>query len=125
MAASKTYTSPTTFGVNGVTATTTSNWVDLSGGYGATVDVSMVNGATGPTTAGSFQVQVANNYNSGSPTLVVNFGGPIAGSTANSGSASESVEIPIGIEAVRVVYTQASTAADTTATADVSNVTVI
>lgn len=123
MAATKTYTSPTTFGVNGITATTTSSWVDLSGGYGATVNLSIVNGATGPTTAGQFQVQVADNYNAGSPTLIVNFGGPLVGSTANSGSASWPVEIPIGIEAVRVVYTAASTPADSTATADVSNVT--
>ena len=103
---------------------TNGSWIDLSGGYGAQVDIQLTNGATGPTIAAQVQVQVADNYNAGSPTLPVNFGGPLVGSTANSAVSSWSVEIPIGVEAVRLVA-GSNTGQNVTVDADMSNVTAI
>lgn len=100
-------------------ADTTSSSVDLSAGYGAVVDVTLTNGATGPTIAAQVQVQVA--ADSGG-TLWVNFGGPLVGTTTNSAVSKWSVEIPIGAAAVRIV-SGSNTAQNVTLNADVSNVT--
>lgn len=103
---------------------TTSSWVDVSGGYGATVDIKLTNGATAPTVAAQVQVQVANDYNAGSPTLVVNFGGALVAGLTNSEVDSWTVEIPPGIEAVRLVA-GSNTAQNVTVDADISNITAI
>ena len=98
---------------------TTSTGQDVSTGYGAQVDVQLTNGATGPTVAAQVQVQVAANA---AGTLWVNYGGPLVGSTANSAVSSWSVEIPIGVEAVRLVA-GSNTGQNVTVDADISNVT--
>jgi len=54
---------------------TTSSWIDLSGGYGAQVNFRLINGSTGPTVPAQVQVQVANNWNAGSPTLAMDLHG--------------------------------------------------
>ena len=99
-------------------------WIDLSGSYGAEIDIVLTNGATGPTVAAQVQVQVANDYNAGSPTLVANFGGAFAGGTANSGAYHCSIEIPIGVAAVRLVA-GSNTGQNVTVDADISTVTAV
>lgn len=100
---------------------TTSSAVDLSTGYGAQVDIQLTNGATGPTVAAQVQVQVAADT---SGTLFVNFGGPLVGSTANAAVSSWSVELPIGVNRLRLVA-GSNTVNNVTVDADVSNVTSI
>jgi len=103
---------------------TSSSWIDLSAGYGALVDIKLTNGATGPTVAAQVQVQVAADYNAGSPTLVTNFGGALVGLTSNNGVAYFSVEIPIGAAAVRLVA-GSNTGQNVTVDADLSQVTAL
>lgn len=95
---------------------------DLSTAYGASLDISITNGATGPTVAGQVQIQVAADYNAGSPHLWVNFGGPLVASTTNSGVSSWSIDIPIGVAAVQIV-SGGNTAQNCTLNADISAVT--
>jgi hypothetical protein len=120
MAATKTRTAlhsgtSLTAGAGNVTSTT----VDLSASYGAVVDIRLTNGATGPTVAAQVQVQVAADA---AGTLWVNFGGPLVGSTTASAASSWSVEIPIGVAAVRTV-SGSNTGQAVTLDADVSSVT--
>lgn len=103
---------------------TNGTWVDLSAGYGAQIDAVLTNGATGPTVAAQIQVQVGANYNAGSPTLVTNFGGALVGILTNSATTHFSIEIPIGVEAVRLVA-GSNTAQNVTVDADISQVTAI
>src|SRR5579863_8947500 len=103
---------------------TTSSVIDLSAGYGSTSGIKLTNGATGPTVAAQVQVVVANNYNSGSPTLPVNFGGAFVGGVTNSGVYYCSVEIPIGVEAVYLVA-GSNTGQNVTVDADISTITAV
>ena len=100
---------------------TTSSSVDLSTGYGAIVDIQLTNGATGPTVAAQVQIQVAADVGG---TLWTNFGAPLVGSTTNSAVSQWSVEIPIGVAAVRTV-SGSNTVQNVTLDADVSNVTAL
>ncbi len=123
MSATKTRTSV----ASGVTMTAGAGNVstvgpDLSTAYGAQLDIKITNGATGPTVPGQVQVQVAADYNSGSPHLWVNYGGPLVGSTANSGVASWSVQLPIGVAAVQIV-SGSNTGQNCTLDCDISAVT--
>jgi hypothetical protein len=103
---------------------TTSSWIDLSGGYGAQVNFRLTNGSTGPTIPAQVQVQVANNWNAGSPTLAMNFGGPCVGDINNLFTRDFSVEIPPGVEALRLVA-GSNTGQNVTVDADVSNITAL
>lgn len=103
---------------------TTSSWVDLSAVYSSTVDIVLTNGATGPTVAAQVQVNVANDYNAGSPTLITNLGSPMVGLTSNNGVAYFSVELPIGVAAVRLVA-GSNTAQNVTVDADVGKITAV
>lgn len=98
---------------------TTSSAVDLSTGYGAQVDIQLTNGATGPTVPAQVQIQVAADV---AGTLFVNFGGPLVGSTTNSAVTSWSVDLPIGVNRVRLVA-GSNTVQNVTVDADISNVT--
>lgn len=103
---------------------TTSSVIDLSGSYGAQIDIKLTNGATGPTVAAQVQVVVANDYNAGSPTLLTNFGGAFIGSTTNSAVSYCSVEIPIGVAAIELIA-GSNTGQNVTVDADVSKVTAV
>lgn len=103
---------------------TNSSWIDLSAVFESQVDIKLTNGATGPTIAAQVQVQVADDYNSGAPTLPVNFGGALIGGTANSEVDYFSVTIPIGVAAVRLVA-GSNTGQNVTVDADISKVTAI
>lgn len=103
---------------------TNSSWIDLSAVYGSLIDIKLTNGATGPTVPAQVQVQVAADYNAGSPTLITNFGGPCVSTSVNSDVQYFSVEIPIGAEAVRLVA-GSNTAQNVTVDADISTVTAL
>jgi len=100
---------------------TTSSWIDLSAAEpGSTLSIQLTNGATGPTVAAQVQIQVADNYNAGSPTLPVNFGGPLVGLTTNSGVQSwGGIDLPFGVAAVRLVA-GSNTGQNVTVDADIS-----
>lgn len=105
-------------------ADTNGSWIDLSAVFESEIDIKLTNGATGPTVAAQVQVQVANDYNAGSPTLVTNYGGALIGTTTNSAVSYFSVSIPIGVAAVRLVA-GSNTGQNVTVDADISKVTAI
>jgi len=105
-------------------ADTNGTWIDLSAVYAAIVDIKLTNGATGPTVPAQVQVQVAADYNAGSPTLVTNYGGPCISTTTNNDVQYFSVEIPIGAAAIRLVA-GSNTAQNVTVDADISKVTAL
>jgi hypothetical protein len=94
--------------------------VDLSSGYGAMLNFDLTNGATGPTVAAQVQVQVANDA-AGTLWEIL---GTYVGSTIALVVASFTVEIPIGVAAVRLVG-GSNTGQAVTANADISIVTAI
>src|SRR5262245_61057022 len=100
-------------------ADVSSSWVDINTGYGAQINIKITNGATGPTVAGQVQIEVANDTGH---TLITSFGGPLVGKTSNNGVASWSVDIPIGVAAVRIT-SGSNTGQNCTLDADISNVT--
>lgn len=103
-------------------ADTDSSWVDLSSALGAQINFQLTNGSTGPTVAAQVQIQVANDYNAGSPTLPVDFGGANQGDTTASSVNSWSVDLPDGVAAVRLVA-GSNTGQDVTVDADIGVVT--
>jgi hypothetical protein len=103
-------------------ADTNSSWIDLSTVFEAQIDFKLTNGGTGPTIAAQVQVQIANSYNAGSPTLPINYGGALIGDTANSAVKHFSATIPIGAAAVRLVA-GSNTGQAVTVDADISTVT--
>jgi len=105
-------------------ASTSSSWIDLSSADSAQISIRLTNGATGPTAAAQVQIVVANDYNSGSPHLPCNFGGPIVGGTAASEVDYLSVDLPISVAAVRLVA-GSNTGQNVTVDADISIVTAI
>ena len=85
------------------TAGTFSDWQDLGTTYPSTLNISLKNGATGPTIEGMAIVQIANDYNSGSPTHPITMGGENTGTDSNSGTTFFGpIELEVGIAAVRV-----------------------
>lgn len=103
---------------------TNSTWLDLHNTFESQIDIVLTNGVTGPTIAAQVQVQVANDYNSGAPTLPTYFGGALQGSITNSAVLYFSVTIPIGVEAVRLIA-GSNTGQNVTVDADISTVTAI
>lgn len=104
-------------------ANTESAWQDLSGAYAATLSIELTNGATGPTVAAQVRLDVANDYNAGSPSLIVELT-TLKGSTANNGVYEWHVELPMGTSAVRLVA-GSNTGQNVTVNADVSKVTAL
>lgn len=115
-------TKTTTVIFNGVTLTagnadTSSNAVDLTDGYGASINVKLVNGATGPTLPAQVQIQV-----SADGTNYYNFCGPLVGGVANAGSYTwGGVDIPIGVKYIKLVA-GSNTDQNVTVTADIAEV---
>lgn len=84
------------------TAGTFSPWIDLGANFPSTINASIRNGATGPTIAGMFIVEYANDYNGGSPTNPIK-SSEHTGETSNSGTAFFGpIEVDLGISAIRV-----------------------
>jgi hypothetical protein len=78
---------------------TTSAAQNISAAYGGLLDITLTNGATGPTVAAQVRVQVANDT---SGTLWTDLTTFVAG-TANNGVYFFSVELPIGAQAFRLI----------------------
>lgn len=100
----------------------TSSVIDLSNAYAALCNIKLSNGAAGPTVAAQVQMQVANDYNAGSPTLLVNFGGALVGGTTNNGIYYCSAEIPMAASALQLIA-GSNTVQNVTVDADVGKVT--
>ncbi len=98
----------------------TSSAVTLTTGYGASLNATLTNGATGPTVAGQIQIRLSNDN-----TTYTNFGGPLIGKTSNSGVSSwAGIRIPIGTQYVKIV-TGSNTGQNVTAEVDISEVSTI
>lgn len=100
-------------------ADTTSSAVDLSDGYGAQVHIKLSNGATGPTVAAQVQIQFSADNSE-----YYNYGGALIGSTSNNAVSSWSVEVPIGVEYLKLVA-GSNTGQDVTVDSDISEVTAV
>lgn len=98
---------------------TTSATQDVSASYETIVHIKLTNGATGPTIPAQTLVQVA--ADSGG-TLFVDYGAPLVGPTANNGTASWSVYLPMAIAAFRLV-SGSNTAQNVTLDSDYDRVT--
>lgn len=101
-------------------ADTTSSAVTLTTGYGASLNIKLTNGATGPTVAAQVQIQLSNDN-----TTYWNFGGPLVGKTSNSGVSSwAGIRIPIGAQYLKLVA-GSNTGQNVTVDADISEVSTI
>lgn len=99
----------------------TTPWQSITGAYGATVNVIIINGATGPTDPAEVVVEVANDYNSGSPNQ------PTIQATYKAGNTSSEsyeyvIEIPAPLQAFRLIAGR-NTDQDVTIDADYSEIT--
>jgi hypothetical protein len=80
-----------------------SSWINLSTAIGARISGKITNGATGPTVAAQVQLQTANDWNSGSPTLPINEGGAWVGTPVNNDVINFTYDLSIAVAAVRLV----------------------
>lgn len=123
MAATKTRTSihaATTLTADAGADTTVSSAVDLTAGYGASLEIKLTNGGTGPTVAAQVQIQLSNDN-----TTYFNFGGPLVGKTSASGVAQwGGIRIPIGAKYLKL-SSGSNTGQNVTLTADISEVTAL
>lgn len=97
---------------------TSSIWT-IDDGYGGELYIKLTNGGTGPTIAAEAQVWASpdnSNY--------YEFGGPIVGTTGNSEIVSFAINIPAGIEYVKVV-SGSNTGQDVTIRVEGSEITAI
>ena len=74
---------------------------DLTDSYEKTARCRITNGATGPTVAGSVQIQISEDTTAGN---FINFGPALAGSSSNADIASFVVSLPDTARQVRVLY---------------------
>ena len=101
-------------------ADTTSDAVNLTAGYGASLNIRLTNGATGPTVAAQVQIRV-----SADGTSWWNFGGALRGGVANSGVYEwGGIDIPAPVMYVRLVA-GSNTGQDVTVDADISQITAV
>ena len=99
---------------------TTSSAIDLSAGYGAQLDISLVNG-TAPTIPAQVQIQVANDV---AGTLFTNYGGPLVAGVTASTTYSWSISLPIGVTRLQLIAGSNTTNA-VTVNSDISLVTTL
>jgi hypothetical protein len=98
-----------------------SSVITLDDGYGAALHVKITNGATGPTIPLSLQIQVSSDNSE-----FYDFGGPLQGLTTNNGVISwGGIEIPIGVEYLRLISAVTNTGQNVTVDADISEVTAV
>lgn len=98
---------------------TTSSAVNMDTAFECQVNIKLTNGATGPTVPAQVQVQVANNT---TPTLLINYGGALVGTSTNSDISYFSVTLPIGLQQMKLVA-GSNTGQAVTVDADISCVT--
>lgn len=98
----------------------TSSVVTMDTHYGATISCKLTNGGTGPTIAAQVQIEVSQDNSEW-----YQFGGPLVGGlTASQVVSWGGIDIPFGVEFLRVV-TGSNTGQAVTADIDVSSVSVI
>lgn len=100
-------------------AEVTSSTLDLADGYGAQLNLRLTNGTTAPTLPAQVQIEVSADQSEW-----FRFGGPMLGSTANGGTSSWSVEMPIGVKYLRLTA-GGNTGQNVTADADIIEVTAL
>jgi len=106
-------------------ASLNSSWIDLSAGFSATINAEITNGTAGPSLPSQVQVQTANNYNGGAPTLPINSGGALVAGVANDEvTPFGPILIVFPVQAVRLVA-GSNTDENTTISADISQVTAV
>jgi len=99
---------------------TTSTANNLSAVYATTLNIKLVNGATGPTVPAQVQIMVSNDG-----TNYYNFGGPLVGSITNSATSQwGGIEIPMAVRNVQLVA-GSNTGQNVTVSADISTVTAV
>ena len=99
---------------------TTATAVNLTDGYGATVNIKLTNGGTGPTIAAQVQVELSEDNSEW-----YKFGGPLVGGVANNGIYSwGGIEIPMGTQYLRLVA-GSNTGQNVTVDADISEVSAV
>ena len=104
----------------GLGTTSVSSSLDLTNGYGATVDIKITNGATGPTAACQVQLEVSENDSD-----FYDFGGPLLGSTSNDAVTSwGGIAIPMATQYIRT-SSGSNTAQSVTLRIDASETTAI
>lgn len=95
-----------------------SSVVDLSAAYGGALGIKITNGASGPTIALALQIQVSQDNSE-----FYDFGGPLVGSVTNSDIVSwGGIEIPLGVEYLKIVPDTDNTGQNVTVDADISSV---
>jgi len=99
---------------------TSSAWIDLSAIYGAIISIQLTNGGTGPTLPAQVEIEVANNYNAGVPTIPVELITVIGGVTI-AGVYEWHVPIDLATAAVRI-NAGSNTGQDVVIAADISEV---
>ncbi len=98
-----------------------SSVITLDDGYGASLHVKITNGATGPTIPLSLQILV-----SGDNSEYYDLGGPLQSEDDNNGEYSwGGIDIPIGIEYLKITPLTTNTGQDVTVDADISEVTAV
>lgn len=98
-----------------------SSVVTLDDGYGAALHVKITNGATGPTVALSLQIWVSADNSEW-----YKFGGELQGNTDNNGEVSwGGINIPMGVEYLKIAPATNNTGQNVTVDADISEVTAI
>ena len=96
----------------------TSSAVNLTTSYGASLNIMVTNGGTGPTLPAECQIQV-----SADDTTYFNFGGPLVAGVTNSGVYKwGGIDIPIGVMYLKLVA-GSNTGQDVTIDADIGIVT--
>jgi hypothetical protein len=98
---------------------TTSSAVNINTSFECQVNIKLTNGGTGPTVPAQVQIQVANDT---TPTLLVNYGGALVGTSVNSDISYFSVTLPIGLQQMKLVA-GSNTGQAVTVDADISCVT--
>lgn len=99
---------------------TTSSAVNLTDGYGATLNIKLTNGATGPTIAAQVQIQTSEDN-----AEWYDAGGALKGGVANNGVYDWGmIDIPIGTQHLRLVA-GSNTDEDVVVDADISEVTAV
>ena len=98
-----------------------SSTITLDDGYGASLHIKVTNGGTGPTIALALQIQVSADNSEW-----YDFGGPLQSATGNSVVTSwGGIDIPIGVEYLKIINSTANTGQDVTVDADISEVTAL
>ena len=97
-----------------------SSVVTLDDGYGAQLHIKVTNGGTGPTIPLALQIEVSADNSE-----FYDFGGPLVSQTGNGVVTSWSIDIPIGVEFLKLSEATTPTGQTVVVDSDISEVTAI